>query len=299
VSRGVERERPLVAADRPGQLGLVPSRRGEVGEAPLRDRAHPGGRGGVEVTRRLEGREQAVALAEILVEVGQRRDVLQPRVVVHEEREPQPELGQPHGHGVEIHAEQVVADDGAPSLGGRLAGAQRGACLLEPEQRLEEEGAGADGGIEDADGAHRPRVAALERGVEAAADGLVQQRPRREVGALMPPALPRHEALEHAPQHLGIHRVGVVPLAHGEVEALEQLVEQHPPGRVVQGRARESALDRVALEQAAVQEREVAEGARGAGAARGGGVERAEAERVEDRAVEGVAATERCVEERR
>ena len=284
-----------------GERGLLAPGGGEVRGALLGHllEAHCGVRR-PRRSRDVEGREQAVALAQVPVEVGQRRHVLPVRVVADDEGEPEPQLGEPDGHGIQVHAEQVVAHDRATPQGSVLFRPALAAQPLELGERLQQKRAGADGGIEDADRAQRLRRRAVERDAQRRAHRLMQQLARREVGARAPAATGRHEALEHPAEHLGIHGVGVVALAYGEVEPLEQVVEQLAPHLVGQVRAGKAALDRVALEQPAVQERHAAEGAGGAAPRADRGVERAEAQRLENRAMEGVAAaTERCVEERR
>ncbi len=238
-------------------------------------------------------------MPEILVQVREGRDLFEARVVVNQQREPQPQLGEPHRHGVQVDSEQVVADDGAPPLGGRLAWAQPLARLLELRQHLEQERSGSHGGVEHPDPREGVRVPARQRGRERSAHDVAEQGARREVSAAVPSLRPRHEALEHAAQHFRIHRVRAVALAHREVESLEQLVEQGAPGLVVERRPGKAALDGVALEQPAVEERQLTEGPGGACAPVAGRVEGAEAEGLEHRAVKGVAATERCVEKRR
>ena len=134
--------------------------------------------------------EQGVADADVLVEVGQ-------RLAGFQRFQPERDLGQFGGHGVDVDAVDAAADDSAqrcPDHGvGRLglAGFLGGDALGDPAGGGDEEVAGAAGGVADGDVQQRRdsflggRVGAglveqrVERGVEQALD----QRGRRVVGA--------------------------------------------------------------------------------------------------------------------
>ena len=105
-----------------------------------------------------------------------------------------------------------------------------------------------------------------------------------------------HHPLEHPAEHIGCDEIGVLGLAHREVEPLEQRVEGVAPVDVAPIGGPVAALQRRGLEQAAVQERHPAQRA-GAGRALGRSpVERTETQRVQDLAMKGAAGGQRGVE---
>ena len=108
-----------------------------------------------------------------------------------------------------------------------------------------------------------------------------------------------HDALEHAAQHVRRDEFAGIVLAHGEVEALEQIVEGLPPIGVAPYRGPMRPLEARRLEQTAVEEGDVAQSARRAAAGGWRPIQGAEAQRVEERAMKVAAGGERAVEQPR
>ena len=214
--------------ERSDGAGRIPSRRREAETAPQR-------------------LEEAVSLANQAIQIRQRPDQFGPvGALAGDDREPEPELGQPHGSRAQIDSEKVALQDSAPAAGENLG--LPSFQLRQAFQRAEQEGAGADGRVEHGEGAkgrecRRIAVAEATPGLalstvqpagQGRREGRVQhaahQRRRSVEGARGAAQVRRHDAFEHPSQHVWRDSLPG-PLGDGEVEPLEELVERIPPER--------------------------------------------------------------------
>ena len=270
-----------------------------------------GSRGGGPAAERPGEREwvdQRVSLAHVPVQVRQRRDAGELPVVglgahVRDQREPQPQLGEPHRGEAQVHAEQRVRHHVAPHRARRplARSATQPRQLVEraqqkrsrPHRRVEHGQAPQVGrslrrlaAMDPALGGGRGEAEAVDqRGLEPGAYDLPHQRGGRVVAAAGAPLGGIHHALEHAAQHVGGDHVAVFGLARRKMESLQQVVERVAPLGVAPPRGAVAPLQGGGLEQAAVQERQPAERPSRARAVGGGAIKGPEAQRVEDPAV--------------
>ena len=239
--------------------------------------------------------EEGVALAEPVAEVGEWLDGAA-LLVGHggREREPEAELSERDGGGGEVDAEEVLCQRLPECLvcAERLVAGRRDA---EPEGRdelrgLQQEGAGAAGGIEDTEGvdgrgepvgegAGERSLVASERAqqggcvalrgevCEPEAERLFEQVPdqrgRRVEGAGAGALLVVHEPLEDMAEHAGIDGLVVGGLFRfDEAVALEEVADEVAERLVREVERRVALLERGGRKEAAVEVGDVAEAER-------------------------------------
>ena len=168
-------------------------------------------------------------------------------ILVRHEGQPQPQFREAHGGRCEVDAKQRAGEDIA------LHGERRTLAGGAPQsnelvERAQEEGARPCGGIEHREPAQvgrragrnavvhparrgRPRKSnpMREYRFESCPDHFTHQRCRGVVAPARPPVVRVHHAFEHAAQHVRRYELAGIVLAHGEVKALEQVVERVAP----------------------------------------------------------------------
>ncbi len=219
------------------------------------------------------GIEEAVALPDQAVEVGEREHRFRPvGPVVRDHREPEPELGESHGGGVPVHAEEIPLEDAAFRRCSRaVARGHRGKLV----QRAEQERTRAHRRVEDPEPAYGPpgRLIAVgqtplrlrlrtrqpsgDQCRERLAQQLANQGRRGVIGAGRPALVGRHHPFEDPAEHVRGDATALT-LRDGEVEALEEPVEGVAP-QEVRDVAPQPSLEWVGLEEAAVEKRNRAE----------------------------------------
>lgn len=265
---------------------------------------------------------ERVAHADVEIQIRQRGHAARVRLVaVYENRQPQAQLAQPHGCGVRVHPENSAGEHGAAH--GHFA-ALVAVEQQEPRNALEhahEKGAGPARRVQHcqmlevvpqgarvlvhqtfARDAHlEPRACrvARQRFRERCAREPFHKTIRGEEGAGRLPVCVRHQALEGATQHFGVHG-SLAPrrlvLARREPVSSEDLSEEHSIGFVGEAHVAPLAFNRGACEQPAVQEWHAAECARSGGAAARGCVERSEEQRKQHALLEAAAGLHAAVE---